>query len=197
MNIKNTDITRQNFCQIINTNGYKIGVEIGVAKGDYSAYILSNSNLTKLYCIDPFVSGSSIGWYCNVGVTEARLSEFKERAVVIPKTSEDAVPAFENGSIDFIYIDGDHRAEAVKKDLNLWYPKLKIGGFFSGHDYYPGGQQDVVDQVNLFCKTNNITELSLSSLSGAEEHISGKEGGARSWFFIKEKEMVVVENKSI
>lgn len=42
-----------------------------------------------------------------------------------------------DGHFSFIFIDAAHEYDAVKKDLELWYPKLKSGGLFAGHDYYP------------------------------------------------------------
>jgi hypothetical protein len=40
-----------------------------------------------------------------------------------------------NESLDFVYIDANHKYDAVKKDLELWYPKVRKGGVFAGHDY--------------------------------------------------------------
>ena len=42
---------------------------------------------------------------------------------------------FEDESLDFIYIDANHAYDFVVEDINLWFPKLKKGGIFSGHDY--------------------------------------------------------------
>ena len=36
---------------------------------------------------------------------------------------------------DFVYLDGDHSYEGVKKDLDSWYPKLKKFGVMCGDDY--------------------------------------------------------------
>jgi len=51
------------------------------------------------------------------------------------KTSEEAAKEFKDRSLNFIFIDGDHTYEAVKKDINLWYPKLMKNGIICGHDY--------------------------------------------------------------
>ena len=42
---------------------------------------------------------------------------------------------FEDESIDFIYIDAEHKFEYVYRDIVNWYPKMKKGGIFAGHDY--------------------------------------------------------------
>ena len=46
-----------------------------------------------------------------------------------------AVDLFQNESLDFIYIDARHDYKAVWDDLEAWFPKLRKGGLFSGHDY--------------------------------------------------------------
>lgn len=41
---------------------------------------------------------------------------------------------FEDGSVDFLFLDGDHRYEPFKEDLKAWLPKMKEGGLICGHD---------------------------------------------------------------
>jgi predicted O-methyltransferase YrrM len=40
-----------------------------------------------------------------------------------------------NEPIDFLYIDADHSYEAVRVDLNAWWPHLIKGGLICGDDY--------------------------------------------------------------
>jgi cephalosporin hydroxylase len=42
---------------------------------------------------------------------------------------------FENNSLDFVYIDANHAYNYVVQDIELWYPKVKKGGYLCGHDY--------------------------------------------------------------
>lgn len=51
---------------------------------------------------------------------------------ISPEISSD----YEDESIDYCFIDGDHRYESVKKDIEAWFPKVKKGGMICGHDYY-------------------------------------------------------------
>ena len=39
--------------------------------------------------------------------------------------------------IDFLFIDGEHTYDAVKKDYESWYPHVKDGGAIAFHDYQP------------------------------------------------------------
>lgn len=63
--------------------------------------------------------------------------------------SLDAVKQFKEKSIDMIFIDGDHRLEAVRLDLKVWYPICKK--LFCGHDYDPGhpGVVQAVDELGM------------------------------------------------
>jgi hypothetical protein len=54
---------------------------------------------------------------------------------LVKKTSDAAVSMFAKESIDFIYIDGCHTYEQVKKDIQNYTPLLKKGSFITGHDY--------------------------------------------------------------
>ena len=54
----------------------------------------------------------------------------------IRKTSEDAINDFLPNSIDFVYIDGNHKYEFVKKDIQNYWKIVKPGGFLGGHDYH-------------------------------------------------------------
>src|SRR4030042_1249650 len=59
------------------------------------------------------------------------------RVIIIRKKSEEAISILEDNSLDFLYIDGNHKKEFIKKDLELYFPKIKIGGFIGGDDYVP------------------------------------------------------------
>ena len=43
--------------------------------------------------------------------------------------------SFQDRSVDFVFIDGDHSYLGVSKDINEWLPKIKPGGWMGGHDY--------------------------------------------------------------
>ncbi len=51
-------------------------------------------------------------------------------------TSHQAAELYKDGSLDFVFINGDHSYDIVKKDIELWVPKVKEGGTLAGHDYF-------------------------------------------------------------
>ena len=59
-------------------------------------------------------------------------------------------------NIDLIFIDGGHEYDAVKADLQHWYPRLAPNGIICGHDYliefFPG----LINAVDEFANQNNL-----------------------------------------
>lgn len=49
-------------------------------------------------------------------------------------SSETAASIFPTESLDFVFIDADHRYSYIKQDIALWLPKVKHRGVISGHD---------------------------------------------------------------
>lgn len=50
--------------------------------------------------------------------------------------SVSAAGGFEDGTVDFVWIDANHEYEAVKADIEVWLPKVRAGGVIAGHDYF-------------------------------------------------------------
>ncbi len=119
------------------------GVEIGTFEGENAESILETLNIKKLFLIDSYEKGNEKDSIHNkLKTTESKamkkLKEFSHKIVWIKKLSSDAVNDVPD-NLDFVYIDGDHRYKTVKKDLELYYPKLRIGGVLAGHDIDLGG----------------------------------------------------------
>ena len=135
---------------------HAVGAEIGVHLGDFSAQLLRVTQPRKLHLIDPwqYESGDDYAeaWY---GGAPERAQELEQRyrsvqsrfaaeiqagqVVVMRKESESALASFADNSLDYVYIDGNHLYEYVKKDLELSLRKVKPGGYITGDDYTPGG----------------------------------------------------------
>ena len=153
--------TRQDLTKAIDELGLKKGVEIGVFHGEFSEYLLSNSKLEKLWSVDawdPHIKGSVFKkWGINNGKLEKafedavrRLDAFGGRSTIIRKPSLEAISMFADNELDFIYIDASHRFSGVALDLINWWPKLKMGGIFAGHDYWECYRFEVMEAVNGF-----------------------------------------------
>ncbi len=51
-----------------------------------------------------------------------------------PSTCGEVKSVLKGRSIDFLFIDGDHRYHAVKQDFNLYGPLVRSGGYIAFHD---------------------------------------------------------------
>ena len=144
MKSENTiDRTREfSVCEYLNNNDAKVGVEIGVFKGQFSKSILEGWP-GKLYLVDPwrplgdeYLDSSNHEFHSTAYEdTMNSIKGFEDRAIMVRALSNQAVDLFEDGSLDYVYIDGNHAYDFVKEDLELWWPKLKSGGLMAGHDY--------------------------------------------------------------
>lgn len=119
--------------------GFKVGAEIGVAKGEFSEKFCKAG--LKMYCID---SWKAYPDYEEPGIQERLDSEFLEAttrlhrygATILRKTSMEALADIPDRSLDFVYIDGHHGFKYVAEDLWEWSKKVRKGGMISGHDYF-------------------------------------------------------------
>jgi predicted O-methyltransferase YrrM len=125
-------------------------VEIGSFKGRSTAFlaveIANSGKKIKLECIDPM---KLMGHYADSAVEKPkefegygeaefhqRLEPVKDYYKLHAMTSDEAAALYEDGSIDFIMIDGDHSYEGVKKDLENFLPKMRSGGLVTGDDAF-------------------------------------------------------------
>jgi len=141
------------------------GVEIGTECGENAFRILKALPIKKLYLIDPYLEyGESKETFERTQnflnkderIAKKRLRRFGDKIVFIKKTSEKAIEDIPN-NLDFVYIDGNHDYEFVKKDIELYYSKVKIGGVFGGHDFYRNGNKEGVARAVL--ERFNIKDL--------------------------------------
>jgi len=136
--IPNTD--RVTLAGVFNELGFTRGVEIGVEEGKYSATLCKVNPNLKLYCVDPWLSFDVYRKHLDQAYVDNLMNNALTRlrgynVEIVRKLSMDAVKDFEDGSLDFVYIDGNHRLEYVINDLAEWSKKVRIGGIISGHDW--------------------------------------------------------------
>ena len=148
------ETTRNGMMQMIKSNRNNIGVvvEVGTYKGDFAEVMYDALQPEYLYAIDPFrvmeeyTDNPSIGKidFSNQSVLDDLACSVEQRILSIGQckflraTSTEASETFEDESLDLVYIDGCHKYESVKKDISVWYPKVKTGGILCGHDYVGG-----------------------------------------------------------
>jgi len=114
-----------------------VGVEVGVLFGDFSAILLKEAKCSKLHLVDPWAQFAPTRKTSPSVAFEFVQERFKrvKKVVIHRQHSKDAAEKFENESLDFVYIDGNHSYLACMEDLKAWYPKVKSGGILSGDDF--------------------------------------------------------------
>ena len=136
---------------------HSVGAEIGVLSGNFSKQVLDSISPRQLHLIDPWEHQTSgeykDAWYG--GAAKRGQAEMDERyADVLTRFkrkirsgqvqvhrgySAAVLEQFPDHFFDWVYIDGNHLYEYVKKDLELSLRKVKLGGYITGDDYTEGG----------------------------------------------------------
>lgn len=156
-------------------------VEVGSYKGRSTHALLSGCP-GKVYAVDHWIMmfGPRAGHF-----REGALATFKENVGhfknlnIIQASSLEAVSAFNDTSIDMVFIDGDHSYEGINADILAWLPKARK--LICGHDYH-GATPGVIQAVEeLFLgrfrviPQTNIWAVNLEVKSAAKPK-AGKRG---------------------
>jgi predicted O-methyltransferase YrrM len=140
-------------------------IEIGAEEGIFSASILQIANPCELYLVDCWEEQSPEVYpeNRNQGLQDRVFQTIKNKFAgnscvkIIKGFSVQVAALFADNYFDWIYIDGNHTYEAVKADLEAWLPKIKQGGYITGHDYFLNGPGfGVVSAVNEFVHNRNL-----------------------------------------
>jgi len=140
---------------MITKRGYKIGAEIGAHNGNTTSFVLQACpTLETFFAVDLWAMPPKecSDQYDNWNF-ELAWKTFRERTrgfracKVIRAISWEAAEQVEDNSLDFIFIDADHKYESVCKDIKAWTPKLKPGGMISGHDTHFEGVRQAIDEL--------------------------------------------------
>lgn len=151
--------------EMIVENKYTVGAEIGCANGATTGRLLRYCWDLKLYAVDRWkkveggaeagemgaVYGESgcEGWDPVRGerLFDLNTRNYSRRLVKLKGDSVEMAKRVPDGSLDFVFIDADHRYPAVKADIKAWVPKLKAGGVLCGHDIHLLGVRKAVEEM--------------------------------------------------
>jgi hypothetical protein len=142
--------------------------EIGVFTADFSAKILKTTRPSRLHLID-----IDQRW---TDIAKTRFAEQISRGQVIVHQGDSAtiIQNLPDGYFDWVYIDGDHNYQGVKRDLDASHVKLKPGGLLALNDYTFFGPSDfykygVMEAVHEFCIAHDF-EFIFLALEGRGYH---------------------------
>lgn len=145
-------------------------VEVGAYKGRSTAYlaveVINSGKNIKIDVVDTWNGSDDFGDPNTTNpdyVNDPEFIEFDGNLLPIFKRnvapvlhllnpiqlpSTEAAKLYEDKSLDFVFIDANHRYEYVKEDIFAWTPKIKLGGLIAGHDYNHGELPGVTKAVN-------------------------------------------------
>ncbi len=177
------DLSRDEFARLLAELGFNLGVEVGVLEGKYSKVLCDANPNLKLFGIDPWESYPE---YTKANpqsdfdyVYEVAKKTVPSNCTLIKKKSMDAVKEFDDNSIDFVYVDGNHEFTSEANDIHEWSKKVKVGGIVSGHDYRhypPQSYSHSYEVVNAYTAAYRIRPWFI---------IGRNKNRVRSWFWIK------------
>jgi hypothetical protein len=188
------DCSRNDLPELFKQLGFKVGAEIGVFMGQYTE-ILAKAGL-KVYGVDPWKIDADYGHPTGVDKINRRHKFAMEKLLAYPnvtlieETSMEAVKQFEDNSLDFVYIDGNHKFKYIAEDLFEWTKKVKPGGIISGHDYAyfkshsPCGGCQVHEVLDAWVKSYHIENFWI--LGRRRSRPGEVRDDYRSWMFIND-----------
>lgn len=135
--------------ELANAHGWEKGAELGVRDGKTFLHVLEHCPRLTLIGIDawepqpdnpgpekwtPGEAGFSYDHSEYEKNVREKAKKFGERAIVYKGYTNDISKKVEDDSLDFVFIDADHSAEGVRRDIRDWVKKVKPGGWVIGHD---------------------------------------------------------------
>jgi predicted O-methyltransferase YrrM len=194
--------SREELPILLNRFGYKTMIEIGVYKGRFADLLLSKwKDFEHYWGVDVwqeqknYVDGTNAKAdeqenNYNMTYTTLTGNYGKERITLVRNYSTLALPLFKKESIDFIYIDARHDYCGCTEDMTNYYPILKCGGLFAGHDFQFESKRANNDWG--VCANGTRVEgavkkavLEFAKLKGIERVFSTGELFFPSWYFFK------------
>jgi cephalosporin hydroxylase len=116
-------------------------VEVGSNSGESA--VLFAARMKKVYCVDNWAGGIDL----LEPLFDRRVRLYRNIEKIKAESGE-AAKRFQPGQIDIVYIDADHSYEAVLRDIRLWEPLVKNGGYVTGHDFGVGvGVDQAVEEA--------------------------------------------------
>lgn len=183
---------RDNLPEFFKSRGYTVGAEVGVYKGAFTEKFCKAG--LKMYAVDPWMAFKGQGRTQNRQERQDFLYGHAQRLLapydctIVRKTSMDALEDFEDGSLDFVYIDGDHSFKHIAADIAGWAKKVRSGGAVSGHDYYCVPPH----ATNSICQVKPIVDAYVETFGidsfyvfGALDGAKAKDDRTPSWMWVK------------
>jgi len=140
--------------------------ELGVARGDFSEFLLAQLEPKTLVAFDTFNMHEAASMWGketrqllqgmnHVDFYKQRFGDRGDQVVIEPGLSHLGLAKYPDRTFDMIYVDAAHDYASVRRDADLAMMKIKEGGFLIFNDYImydhlvgqPYGVVQVVNQI--------------------------------------------------
>lgn len=193
MPVQIPNVGRANLPGLFAELDFKVGAEMGVEQGEFSEPLCRENPQATVYGIDPWQSYPGYRDHVSQEQLDGFYEATRKRFVpypnyrIIKKFSMEALEDFEDGSLDWVYLDGNHTLPFIINDLIGWSQKIRVGGIVSGHDYRKSrrivSQNHVAYAVECFTQAYRIRPW---FVLGSKEKIPGMvRDNTRSWMWVK------------
>lgn len=143
---------------LVRKNGWHAGAEIGVLRGKTLFALLEAAPRLTMFGVDqwrqlPLRSAENAETYADFDMALLRrtvidrAATYGGRCTILEGDSTAMVDAVLAYSLDFVFIDGDHTALGVERDIRAWLPTIKPGGMLLGHDAHWTTVRSVVNRM--------------------------------------------------
>lgn len=145
---------------LIRTNKYKRGIEIGVFCGGHAVKILQTGaeliGIDTYQMYDPGMPNmeSQSDWEL---LYEKVMQRMNANYSHMRMTSDEAFELLKDQMFDFVFIDGLHTYEQLKRDMENYSRIIRKGGVISMHDYMHPYFPDLTNAINEFVAEHRAT----------------------------------------
>ncbi len=187
------NVGRDDLAQLLASLQFNSGVEVGTEYGYYAETLCKANPQLKLHCVDPYFAYREYRDHKSQAKLDAMYHQAQARLASYHVTfhrvmSTAAYVDFKDGSLDFVYLDGNHSLPYVIQDLDCWVRKVRKGGLIAGHDFIRRNnrlryQCHVVEAVYAWTQAYMVEPW---YVVGAKAIVEGQKRDAiRSFFWVK------------
>ena len=177
---------RNDLAQLLEGEGLVRGAELGVQRGRFSSSMLSIwKHCSEYVLVDIWAPQENYGdvayvpfakQEANFVATLKSLEMFSSKIVVCKNFTTVCARKYPDEYFDFIYVDARHDFEGVSIDLQDWWPKLKEGGIFAGHDYIDAKEVYKINKQNWSIAGTGAVDWQGRAVKSAVDHFAHRKG---------------------
>lgn len=137
---------------LVAEHGWRTGAEIGVFKGGTLFLLLDRFPELEMLGVDQWLNFDR-EHYTRFDMpaigrkVRRRARDYPQRCRILHMDRLTAAQYVPDGSLDFVFVDALHEYEPVRADLAAWIPKVRPGGYMTGHDTHWESVRRALDEA--------------------------------------------------